>query len=203
MAGAACTVLFTGRAAGAVWRAPLQQCRNIAFWCSTASKQCLQRCAMPVTTLPRCTVSFCLLACLTLLQVGDVMACTVEQARAAAAEADTAAQMARVFEVSRRGRASFAQQSLSALLRRQTSRTLACNAASKPAHVNSAAKQRVPARISLRCSLVAALRAARLPRRRRRQQQQQRRQQQRGQPSCGSSSASSSSSSRRHLPQMP
>lgn len=34
------------------------------------------------------------------LQVGDVMACTVEQARAAAAEADSAAQMARVFEVS-------------------------------------------------------------------------------------------------------
>ncbi|PRW33112.1 MORN repeat [Chlorella sorokiniana] len=31
--------------------------------------------------------------------VGDVMACTVEQARAAAAEADTAAQMARVFEL--------------------------------------------------------------------------------------------------------
>lgn len=31
--------------------------------------------------------------------VGDVMACTVDQARAAAAEADIAAQMARVFEV--------------------------------------------------------------------------------------------------------
>lgn len=35
-------------------------------------------------------------------QVGDVMACTVEQARAAAAEADSAAQMARVFEASGR-----------------------------------------------------------------------------------------------------
>lgn len=33
------------------------------------------------------------------LQVGSAMACTVEQARAAAAEADRAAQMARVFEV--------------------------------------------------------------------------------------------------------
>ena len=32
--------------------------------------------------------------------VGDVMACTVDQARAAAAESDIAAQMARVFEVS-------------------------------------------------------------------------------------------------------
>ncbi len=31
--------------------------------------------------------------------VGDVMACTVDQARAAAAESDIAAQMARVFEV--------------------------------------------------------------------------------------------------------
>ena len=33
------------------------------------------------------------------MQVGDVMGCSIEQARAAAAEADTAAQMARVFEV--------------------------------------------------------------------------------------------------------
>lgn len=33
------------------------------------------------------------------VQVGSAMACTVEQARAAAAEADRAAQMARVFEV--------------------------------------------------------------------------------------------------------
>ena len=35
-------------------------------------------------------------------QVGDVLACTVEQARQAAAAADAAAQMARVFEVRRR-----------------------------------------------------------------------------------------------------
>ena len=37
--------------------------------------------------------------CVAAAQVGDMMGCTLEQARAAAAEADTAAQMARAFEV--------------------------------------------------------------------------------------------------------
>ena len=50
-----------------------------------------------------------------LAQVGDVMACTVEQARTAAAEADTAAQMARVFEVSRHAWGRFRQERLKAL----------------------------------------------------------------------------------------
>ena len=40
----------------------------------------------------------CLVKCV-LPQVGEMMGCTLEQARAAAAEADTAAQMARAFEV--------------------------------------------------------------------------------------------------------
>ena len=86
--GAVCERRVGEPGAASTCRLPLPQpCQLAARWARCLAG-CHNGCSHPCPPIPA------------RLQVGDVMACTVEQARSAAAEADTAAQMARVFEVS-------------------------------------------------------------------------------------------------------
>ncbi|GAB4823768.1 hypothetical protein N2152v2_010814 [Parachlorella kessleri] len=77
--------------------------------------------------------------------VGDVMACTVDQARAAAAESDIAAQMARVFELRDEKAAALQPASLSH----------ASSSSSRAAHPRGRRRQRQQ-QLSLEASEAAA-----------------------------------------------